>query len=510
MAKQAQSLGTRGAVIYGDEASSSLQQNLGYIAQADQQRQREAQARAQQLAQSWRDNALKADSGTLWRDEIGGIEQEHVNKGIQLINSGIDPYNSLDPRAQEYRLERQRILDMRARRSALEKDWNTQNTAIRTNPNKYRPEDIETFNSFVATTPFSQVYQENIEIPRLRERFDVTAAIKDINPVLTGGTVIEGNEKITRKNVDKPATERAILGRLNSSDSGREFLQSISGGFSVPELRNAPNTIEETEKLVVGLYDSDPTIRETLAVNGIVSKQDPRFQEHVQSEAQRRLQAKQNFEEQLGALVDSRMEGFTETETRTPDFTMLREEDRRRGVAQRDTRFSERNMTRSSGSGGSSDDIGEFRDGYIPYKGLENGESVTVQAPIKDSRNVKIAASRISTPAAWDLSKGGKRINQKQVMKGDVSRLGVVPVSKSDGRLVQENYANSNPDKVEWKKMALITTKNSNNNDVDYLIPADAIQENLTKSQKSIYDEFMNRPSGAKQSNKTNKIGILD
>lgn len=496
MAKsQGQSLGTRGAVIFGDQASSGLERNLSYIEQADRRRQQEAAAQAQRLSQSWRDNALKADSGNLWREEIGAAEQQHINKGIELRNKGIDPYNSLDPRAQEFRLERQKVLDMRARRSALENDWNIQNKAIRTNMEKYRPEDIEAFNNFVANTPFSEVYSNNLEIPRLRERFNVTTEIKDINPVLTGGTVIEGNEKVTRKSIDRPATERSILGRLNSTDNGREYLQTISGGFSIPELRNAPSTIEDTEKLVIGLYDSDPSIRESLAVNGIVSKEDPRFQEYVQSESQRRLNAKINFERELGNLVDSRIEGVTETESRTPDYTA---EDRawsRESRNMQRTRFAERNNTKSSGGGGSDEDSGEFRKGYIPYQGFQGGKQVVVNAPMEDSRNVKIPASRISTTEAWDLSKGGERFNPKRVLKGDVSRLGQVPVQKDNGVLVQEDWANANPDKVDWKKVAVISTKSATGADKDYLVPASSIQENLTKGQEAVYSEFMSRPT---------------
>lgn len=518
MAKsRSQILGTEGAVIFGDEASSSLGQNLSYLEAIEQRRRQQAQQQAQERARSWRDNMLKADNNTLWRDEIGASEQAHITQGIELMNQGIDPYTSLDPRAQQYRSDRQRIMDMRNVRAQRETEWNDLNKAIRKDgPDVYRPEDIQALQDYVGGS-FSDIYENNTPIPSLRKRFSVTDALKGVRPVVQNTEVTEGNVRRTTQGVDVPATERVVLANLSRTPEGQEYLSTISMGVPIPELRNAPSTLDETKELVEGIYDSEPSIREQLAANGIVSKSDPRFQEYVDSEAQRRLNAKRNFDRELGTMVESISGGITTRDTSRPDYTEENQQRARRAESRSIARF-QKYMSGKGGSGDDDEDEDGFSNGYIPYQSeFDGNESTVVNTPAMNSKNVKIPSARVSTTEAWDLSSGGQRENPKRVMKGDISRLADVPVHKRTGRVVQEDYANNFPGEIEWKKVAVLSTKSQSGVDKDYFVPASAIQENLTKSQKDIYKKFMGKkvPQRPTQSNQQLRIpqqyrGALD
>lgn len=483
MAIPGQILPTAGAVIFGN--NDNIVPNA--INMIEQQRQQQAQQKtreAQQLANSWRQNMLSASSGRLWSNEIAQIEQNHLAKGEQLMAEGVDPYSSSDPRAVQYRQERMQVENMQNFRKGVEAEYKAINDIVRRDPNKWRPEDLNSLNDFISGNSFEEVYEQNMSLPTVRQRFDVADSLRGYRAPVRNETITQGGRTITDQFVDREEAERGILSRLSSTPGNESFMQELTGGFTPSQLRNAPDDIEGSQRLIEGFYDTNPAFREELALQGITSKSDPRFNEAIETEARNLLDAKQNYNQQMDDLISQVSGGITTRRTEKPDYTEERE---RRAVI----RFNERNMNKSSSSGssGTSSSYTPSNKEYLAYTDY-NGRMA--KTPMEGFTNFNANNVEFIGNNVVDLETG-QLIPDRSVMSGTVVALGHVPSGRNNRTLAQENFAKKNPQNVEWRKMALIESSENEfgtSRKKQYLVPAELLPDNMPKAD--LYNQFMN------------------
>lgn len=484
-----QVLPTKGAVIFGEQDNSLLTNTINNIETEQKRNDLLKQKEVQQLADSWRSNMLKASSGKLWADQIGEIEQAHLNTGQQLVSKGIDPYRSNAPEAIQYRNEQMKIESIQNFRKAMETEYNSLNNVIKKDVDAWDPEDLKKLNEFVSGSKIDEIYQQNAALPTVRKRFDINNTLRGYRAPVKQETVVKDGLETSQSYVDRDEAERGILGRLSDPNNpgAARYLSDLTSGYNVNTLRNLPATKDGIQSLLDGQYDANASLRETLAQQGITSKEDPRYQQYLETESQNLMQAKDKYTQDMDSLISSVSGGITTRSTSKPNYTEQREADRRRGVAQRDTRFNERNSS-SSGGSESSGSYNPSAKEYVTYR----GRGGTGKAPLYGYTKFNANSVEFLGNNMIDLTTGKKAPDRTSV-SGTVVGLGNVPVNKEYGTVVQENYALNNPDKVRWEKRALVEVNEkvgSSAKKKQYLVPASSLPDNMPKG--NMYKEFMN------------------
>lgn len=477
-----------GAVVYGDmPALQALPQGIQNVANARLANQQQQQAEAQRVAQMWRDNELEAADGQLWSNQLGSIEQKHIQEGQQLMQEGINPYESMDPRAVKYRRERRNIEGLRAYRGATEKSYVGLMQEMRKNPDKYDPESVQALQDWISQGNVEDYYRSGAQLPGLQARFDVNDALKGFTAPTSVQTRTENNRKITDTSIDRSAAERAIIGRIMSSPGGMRQLERITGGLPVQDVLSAPETLEENVAMYNALYEGDPQFRTALASQGINSQDDPRYRQVVENAAQRRVQAKQALNQQMDNWVSMSSSGLKLGRSETPDFT---EANYRERVLSR--QLSERREARLAAGETPQQASEEPVDLMIPY-GPYNPEGNQPQVQARNYIPMSIPNRNFVGSEAIDLYTG--RPTQIGESSADYSIVGVtqVPVSKNPitggvpkGSLVQPGFASANPNSVEWKEVVHVTKGDGE----DYFVDINRLPKNLTKDQKALVDRF--------------------
>lgn len=503
MAVPGQILPTRGAVIFGDNSQNLINTTLSALEKNRQNQILQEQKKAQQLANSWTKNMLSASSGRLWSDDIGKIEQSHIAEGEQLMSAGIDPYSSTDPRAVKYRSDRANVENMRAYREGVEKEYNALNNVIRKDISKWNPSDLNKLNEFISGSKFEDVYSQNQPLPQVRQNFNVQDSLKSFRAPMKEEVEVVDGIKSTKKYVDRNEAESGIISRLGQTPGGAEYLSKLTGGFTIPQLKNAPDNIEGITKLIDGSYDSNPALREQLATQGIVSKADPRYNQFIQQEAQNMFNAKTNYDTEMDGLISNVSGGTTVKDSRTPDYSAAREkraqeasQQSKQRLAMSVVRFNERFLEKPS-SRKSGDDSYNPRDKEeLAYGSSNEMKKTTMNGFTKfGSNNVDFIGN-----GAIDL-RTGEPMPNVPVRSGNVVALGSVPVNKATGRLMSAEDVKANPENVVMKKMALTESKSSVGNFKNQaLVPAENLPDNMPKN--TLYKNFMNSsvptPTGGK------------
>lgn len=315
----------QGAVVYGDiPALESLPNAVENIVNARLNKTKQEEAEAQRIAQMWRDNELKAADGQLWSDQLAEFEKKHVLEGQKLMQQGINPYESMNPAALKYRQERRNIEALRAYRQSVEKEYLDLLKKVRENPEKYDPESLRELQDFITNGNIMDYYRSGARLPMLQGRFDPNEALKGLTAPITTNTSVEGNRKITETNIDRPATERAVLSRIMATPEGQRYISRITGGLPVQDVLTAPDTVEENIQLYNKLYEGSPQFRAALAAQGIAGTFDPKYAPLIQSAAVRRVQAKQALRDQMDKWVSQVSSGLKLGRSETPDFTEAR------------------------------------------------------------------------------------------------------------------------------------------------------------------------------------------
>lgn len=477
---------------------STAAQNFGsQLMYYDRQRQLEEQRRlqqAQQLAQSYRDNMLKASSGRLWANEIGKLEQDHIRKGMEYRAQGFDVYNPdpNDPNQMkahdEYMTERARLEGLRNYRSGLESQYNELlKTLQKANLGDYEASDIQKLNDFVSGTSIMDLYNQNAQLPSINRRFDPSEYLPKQAATDTVQTT-EGNQRRKTVSINDPRTRSSIIGSIANAPGGQEYLNRLTGGINPNSLLDLPNDREAIKQQVLRDYNGDPELRRALASAPTpVISGTPAFDEWVEQQTNNLYSAKQRFQPQFQQWYDQ-VVGQTKTEDiTTPDFT---EANYRERVMSR--QLAQRREARLAAGETPQQVSEEPVDLMIPY-GPYNPEGNQPQVQARNYIPMSIPNRNFVGSEAIDLYTG--RPTQIGESSADYSIVGLtqVPVSKNPltggipkGSLVQPGFASANPNSVEWKQVVHVTKGDGE----DYFVDINRLPKNLTKDQKALVDRF--------------------
>lgn len=315
-------------VLGGSQAANQVIQDYEYNQRVAQQEAALRQKQAQDLANTWQQNALKLDGGLYWQPEFNQRYQQHLDKGIQLRQMGVNPwnYNANDPVqtgiAQNYLLERQQILADTQARKALESQAVKNLDLIRKNPNNYYQGDIQKFNEYLEL-PFSEA--RNQPIPVLGERFNNNAVLAKVIPSEDTDQYVRGNERIKITRADKAATRTSIVSAYNNTPESARWVDELTGsqGLSISQLERIPNTKEGIKSNLERDYTGNPQLRTQLAQQGITPNSD-KYKEFIKAETDRLYGAKTAWNNQIESDLAQVLPKVKETTSVLPDYTAER------------------------------------------------------------------------------------------------------------------------------------------------------------------------------------------
>lgn len=321
----------------GSQAANQLLNTLQYNQQINQQEQLLKQKQAQQLADSWKQNQLKVEGGMFWEPEFKKRNQEHLQKGIQLRQMGIDPfnYNPSDPTqsriAEDYLLERQAILSDTAKRKALEPQVKDLFERVSKNPSGIYSSDVEALNNYI-NTPFSEA--SNMQIPTLQDRFNPNSVLSKVTPAQVGNEVVIGNQRIKSTKALPAQTREAIVSSYKNDPATERWVDEMTGrqGFTISDLERIPATPENIRKKIESDYKGNPDLRARLATAGILPNT-PAYDNYVNSQTQRLYNAKSTWENQVESDLQQVLPKVKEMSSTLPDFSMEDQDMKRRRLA---------------------------------------------------------------------------------------------------------------------------------------------------------------------------------
>lgn len=472
-----------GAVVYGDmPALQALPVGIQNVANARLANQQQQQAEAQRIAQMWRDNELEAADGQLWSNQLGSIEQKHIQEGQQLMQEGINPYESMDPRAVKYRRDRRNIEGLRAYRGATEKSYVGLMQEMRKNPDKYDPESVKALQDWISQGNVEEYYRSGAQLPGLQARFDINDALKGFTAPTSVQTRTENNRKITDTSIDRPAAERAIIGRIMSSPGGMRQLERITGGLPIQDVLSAPETLEENVAMYNALYEGDPQFRAALASQGINSQDDPRYRQVVENAAQRRVQAKQALNQQMDNWVSMSSSGLKLGRSETFDDSQERLNIAKQQLAL--SRQREARLEKEANESGTKD-VSYRGTISVPVGSETSGTSGTVT--LRNAINLNNTEVTMPGGDAFDMN-SMKPLRNTPSISGKIVVIGLAPYDATTGYLLTDEQAKNNPN-VEYRKSAQIKLGGEYGRDVT--IPAEKLPAALSGPKQKIVNSFL-------------------
>lgn len=492
--------GTGNAFVLGQsQAANQLVNTLQYNQQAQIAQQKLREQQAQQLANSWRQNQLKVDGGMYWQPEFNKRYQQHLEKGIQLRQMGVDPfnYNPNDPTqakiAENYLLERQGILSDVDTRKALEANVAKQFAQVKGDPSAYYPSDIQALNEYVQT-PFAQA--STMQAPTLAKRFDPNTVLSKITPAQVANEIVVGNKKIKSVKALPQETRGAIVSAYTNSPATARWVDELTGrqGFTIHVLESIPNTRDAVKASVETTYAGDPDLRTELATQGILPNT-PAFTRYVNDETERLYDAKTKWNNQIDKDLTQILPKVKQMESVLPDYSAEDQAMQRRGLQLRE----ESAARAASKASGASSNVGEVQQITIPYgRGTGNERGVVEfdeYVPISLSKKNFAGAEYIDLKTG---KPGGKLSSSNDYEVVGVGNAPIIKKGNFKGAVSQPNFANSNPDAIERKPIIHVQTPATATTPAkDYFVPYDRLPENV-KNSKSVREALVNfKPASA-------------
>ena len=476
--------GTRGAVVYGNEPYDNLGRNLAVARQESLRQQQQAEIEARRLAQAYRDNALTVSGGRLWAPEIASLAQSHLQRGIGYRQQGRNVYDPTDPDYAQYMTERSRIQSMDDYRKAIETDFKKVQDLIQSNPNKYDPESINAINSALNNMTLEEAYQSGWTLPQLRERFDLSEALRGLNAVVREDETTEGNVRRTVTDIDRPQTARAVLGRVANTPGGQEYINRITNGIPINEIALIPDTLQDNIAEIREEYEGSPALRQQMAIDlGITSSDSEEFKEAARLIAEERLNAKRNFsqfmDQAMGAVGVTRALGVKER----PDFTLEDQQIQRENLALAKSREA---RLRSQASESTTKDITFAGSDSVPV-GTPSRNNVG-RVPIQNGVNFYNTTVSMTGGDAFNMNTR-EPFRDTPSINGQLVKLAEYPFDSATGELLDETQVANNPN-VEYRKMAQIRQSDGGLT-TDLLVPANKVPSTLPKEKQKMVNEFL-------------------
>lgn len=496
--------GTGNAGIYNNPVAAQFGNQLAQLRQNEYNDELLRQKKAEDLAKTFRDNQLAASEGRLWAGDVGKLEQDHIQKGIDLKQRGIDPYGVSQP-ALEYQKERRAVQAQQGYRKATETQFNELDKLITANPSKYRPEDIQGVHDFFNNTRLNDAYTKNLSLPQLRERFNEAELFhKNYNPVSetkealpvadvnspTGFSVTAKNQVIVPQTLDQIQTV------IEGTPGGVEYVKETTG-ITPKEAKDIPNTFEANVEDIKKSLDNDPS-KKILANQGIVWGT-PEANSFIESQAAKQYQAKRNYNSFMNKQLSVATSKLNASESIKP-YSKPRDpnemtEYQRQSLALR--------RKAQDGSGGV-----QLTDRPLPLgQNNPNGQQAVVYGkngvsfttPVMNMVGAKIIDANTgsqfaSADSSSDIAIAG--LIQAPILNKDITltKNGKKTTLKA-GSVVQKNYADNNPENVYYKKVGVAQKPRTGGKFSTVYVDASSIPQNgLSKKAQGIYDAFMSQP----------------
>lgn len=332
--------GTGAAFVLGNsQAADQFAQTQARNQQYAYQNALRQQQEAAKKAALWQQNALKVEGGLYWKPEFDKMYQTHLEDGIKLRQSGINPYdyNPNDPnqsqKAQDYLLQRQGILKDSADRKATETQIAKRFNAITANPSKYEPEDIDALNEYI-NTPYSQA--KNIPIPTLREAFNVDRdLVTKLDPVTFQTSKTVGNTKIEENKMLVEPTKRNIETLIADTDTGKRWIKRQTG-LTPSEAKNIPDSFESNKKRLMEEYKGNPDIRSQLAADFGITGEGQELDDLLNQQAMEDVRKKQAYNSVINQYTELARAKANEFVKTNPDYRIEDQAMQRRGLQLRE------------------------------------------------------------------------------------------------------------------------------------------------------------------------------
>jgi hypothetical protein len=323
--------GTGAAFILPQEsqAANRLLDTLDYNQKIDQFNQNAKHKRAQDLANSYKENAFKAKNGTLYNNELMALQQKHVQQGSEYGKQGIDIYNPNpnDPNQMaahdQYMSDRAKIYNMQDVRDQLQKHLLDQDElAAKAKPGTYSSKSIQNIHDFYNKNTLGGIVNNGLQAPYLQEAFDPeTTILNKAEPVMTPEKtfVTKSGHKIVSKQFMPHATAKNGVNLYSSTPGASDYVQEQTG-LTPQDAQKLPDDLNDITHFNDVQFRNTPEGQQALVKAGITSYQDPRYSALLQQKSQADFQGKQKYNSIIKEYVDrARIKANIKSED-VPDF----------------------------------------------------------------------------------------------------------------------------------------------------------------------------------------------
>lgn len=309
------------------QAANGYLDTLAYNHQVDLQNQQNKQKQAQALAQSYKDNAFKAKTGTLFTPELNALDQQHLTQGAQYAKGGGDIYDPSHPGNVQYMSDRSRLLGYHSAAADIEKAFDEdQQLLAKATPGKYDPDSIKAEHDFVANNKIQDIVDKGMQLPRIQEAFDPDKVLSKVEPVMTGeNDYVKGNRHIDTNFFKPKETANNVEQMYMATPGGAQYIQKQTG-LTPQYLRSLPSSnLQDIGDYNDQLLKNTQQGQQLVAQSGITSYSDPKYQQLLQAKSAFDQQAKQKYDGLIQQGVDLARAKAKQIYKNVPDYTYARE-----------------------------------------------------------------------------------------------------------------------------------------------------------------------------------------
>lgn len=313
----------------GSQAADRLLDTIDYNQKVGAYNQQQKIKQAQDMAQSYRDNAFKAKNGTLFNNELQAAAQKHIQQGIEYAKQGFDiyspnPNNESQMAAHEqYMGDRQKIYNDQDIRGELATHLLEQDKKYsEAKQGTYDTDSLNALHDFYTKNTLRDIVDKGLKAPFLQGAYDPELHVgSKIKPVMSPETeFVKNGHKITDKQFMPRETYGLAETLFKNSPGGENFLKKQTG-LTPGEAKTIPDGLPAITKLNDDTFRSTDAGRTFLAQNGITSYTDPRYQELLLHKSQQDFLNKQKYKNYIGGYVDRARASANLLHKDTPDFT---------------------------------------------------------------------------------------------------------------------------------------------------------------------------------------------
>lgn len=306
---------------------------------------------AQAQAQSYKENAFKAKNGTLFNNELLGLQQKHIQQGSQYAQQGIDIYNPNpnDPEQMaahdQYMSDRAKLYDMQDVRDDLSKHLIQQDeTASKAAPGEYDPDSIADLHNFYQKNTLSDIVNKGLQAPSIQQQFDPEKnVLSKVEPIMSPETeYVKNAHKITSTQFKPKETGANVVNMYSSAPGGDKYIQKQTG-LSIADARQLPDDLPTITDFNDHQFRNTPQGQKALVDAGITSYSDPKYDQLLQQKSAADFQAKQKFNSIVQQGVDRARAKAKIVNKDVPDFTYEDQQFKRNAENRAQSTFDDKN-----------------------------------------------------------------------------------------------------------------------------------------------------------------------